>query len=183
MHNKYTIIVIGLLTFVILNSGCTSNDLDNQIGVNSTGGSFENQWIKFNYPSNLTITDNSTNDDILITIYNGNEYIGSIYNQMDNINNYVPFPESYNTTIGGRKALREYDMKTLYNGENQIRPSAAIYLTQNATLNVIFEPTAKKPFNQVIKTLIIKKDNVTKDRLVYASIFDEIIDKLFRVNQ
>lgn len=182
MEKKFVGILIGLLSFVILSSGCTSNDLNNQTGVNSTGGSFENQWIKFNYPSNLTIIDNSTNDAILITIYNGNEYIGSIYNEMTNMDNYMPFPESYNTTIVGRKALRDYDMKTLDNGENQIRPSAAIFLTENATLNVIFEPASNKTFNQVIKTLIIKKDNVTKDRLVYASIFDEILDKLFRVN-
>ena len=177
---KYMGIIMGLLAFVVLTSGCITED---QAGINSTGGSFENQWIKFSYPSNLTITDYSTDNYIYMEIYNGNEYIGSIYNEMTNIDNYVPFPESYNTTIAGRKTLRDYDIKTLDNGENQVRPSAAIYLTENATLNVIFDPASKKPFDQVIKTLIIKKDYVKKDKIVYSSILDEIIDKSFRVNQ
>ncbi len=172
---KYAGIVIGL-AFVILTSGCISgvgwlNPGDMETGVNSTGGSFENQWLKFNYPSNLTITDYSTDNYIKIGVYNGSEYIGGIYNEMTNINNYVPLSESSITTINERKTLMDYDIKTLPNGENQIRPSAVIYLTENASLNVIFDPASKKSFNQVIKTLVIKKDNVTKDDMSKWDLF------------
>ena len=46
--------------------------------IKSTGGSFQNNWIKFDYPPNLTISDYSTNDSINIKIFNGTNQIGSI---------------------------------------------------------------------------------------------------------
>lgn len=187
VSNKYIGLIIGFLVLVVLTSGCVTsygflNPEDPSSGVNSTGGSFENQWVKFNYPSNLTITDYSTDNYIKIGVYNGSEYIGGIYDEMVNVDNYVPLPESYNTTIAGRKTLGDYDIKTLPNGENQVRPSAAIYLTGNATLDVIFDPASKTSFNQVIKTLIIKKDNVTSDdmsELDLIDMFQKIVGSLF----
>jgi hypothetical protein len=174
---------MGLLAFVVLTSGCitsysTINSENQTSGINSTGGSFENQWIKFNYPSKLTITDYSTDNYIKIGFYNGSGEIGHIYNEMVNFDNFVGLPESYNTTIAGRKTLRDYDIKTLPTGENQIRPSAAIFLSENSTLNVIFDPASKTPFNQVIKTIVIKKDDVTDDDMRELDIF-QIIESFF----
>nr|WP_319372857.1 hypothetical protein [uncultured Methanobacterium sp.] len=174
VSKKYIGIILCLLILVILTSGCltysSSLNSDDQAGVNSTGGSFENQWVKFNYPSNLTITDYSTDKHIKINVYNGSEYIGGLYNEIVKIDNIVPLSESYNSTIAGRKTLRDYDFKTLPSGENQVRPSAAIYLTENATLNVIFDPSSKTSFNQVSETLVIKKDNVTDDNMLIQKI-------------
>ncbi|MDD3985911.1 MAG: hypothetical protein PHY59_08605, partial [Methanobacterium sp.] len=44
----------------------------------STGGSFKNQWIKFNYPPNLTVTDSSTDNQIQISLYNETMLVGDI---------------------------------------------------------------------------------------------------------
>lgn len=57
----------------------TGGSVDDNKVVNNTGGSFENQWIKFNYHSNLTIEDHSNNDHIYINIYNGSKRIAWIY--------------------------------------------------------------------------------------------------------
>lgn len=137
----------------------TGGSVDNKV-VNTTGGSFENQWIKFNYHSNLTIEDHSSNDHIYINIYNGSKRIAWIYDNGINIDRYGPLPESTNTTINGRKALKDYDCEDGSNGERILRPSAAINLTDDSSLNIIFKPQYRDQFNMVINTLNIKKIDV-----------------------
>ncbi len=134
-----------------------SNELAN---VGSNGIPFENKWVKFNYSSDLTINDSSTDNNIVIGIYNGTNDTGWIYDEGVNINNYGSLPESSATTIDGRTTLLDYCIETQSNGVNQLKPGAAIYLTQNASLNIIFYHGYRTTFNQVIKTLLIKKDNV-----------------------
>ena len=175
ISSKY-ILILCFSVFVVLTSGCISVSSDENFknvntaknvsiikelaNVSGTGATFENQWVKFNYSSNFTINDSSTADHISITIYNKTKNIGEIYDDGTNINNYGSMPDSSATTIDGRKTLLDFCVETGPNGVNQTRPSAAIYLNENSSLNVVFDPDYRTSFNQVIKTLVIKKDNV-----------------------
>lgn len=148
------IIVIGTLVLVL----CLPSK-HNTI-IYSTGGSFENQWIKFNYPPELTIDDASNNNHIQIKIYNETEMIGAIFDDGININRYA-LSDTNLTTINGRKTLKEYEYDIGSEGEHIIKPSAAIYLSEDSTLNIIFEPKDRNIFNQIMDNLTIKKDNTT----------------------
>jgi hypothetical protein len=150
------VIIIIIVGTIVLVKCLPSN---NATIVKSTGGSFENQWVKFNYPPELTMEDASNNNHIRIKIYNGTESIGVIYDDGVNIERYGSLPESNLTTTAGRKTLKDYDFVIGPSGEQIIRPSAAIYLSEDSTLNIILEPQNRKTFNQIMDNLTIKKDN------------------------
>jgi hypothetical protein len=147
------IIIVGTLILV----KCLPSD--NAKIVYDTGGSFENQWIKFNYPPELTLDDASNNDHINIEIYNGTELIGVIYDDGVNIDRYGSLPESNLTTTAGRKTIKDYDFDIGPAGEQILRPSAAIYLSEDSTLDIILEPQSRNTFNRIMDNLTIKKDN------------------------
>jgi hypothetical protein len=147
------IIILGILVLV----KCLPSD--NATIVYDTGGSFENQWVKFNYPPELTMEDASNNNHIRIKIYNGTESIGVIYDDGVNIDRYGNLPESNLTTTAGRKTLKDYDFDIGPSGEQILRPSAAIYLSEDSTLDIILEPQNRNTFNQIMDNLTIKKDN------------------------
>ncbi|MBZ2166755.1 hypothetical protein [Methanobacterium spitsbergense] len=153
------LIILGMLVLVKYLPG------DNAKIVYDTGGSFENQWLKFNYPPELTLDDASNNDHIHIEIYNGTELIGAIYDDGVNIDRYGSLPESNLTTTAGRKTLKDYDFDIGPAGEQILRPSAAIYLSEDSTLDIILEPQSRNTFNQIMDTLTIKKDNTKANPL------------------
>jgi len=147
------LIILGMFVLVKCLPG------DNAKIVYDTGGSFENQWLKFNYPPELTLDDVSNDDHIYIEIYNGTELIGVIYDDGVNIDRYGSLPESNLTTTAGRKTLKDYDFDIGSAGEQILRPSAAIYLSEDSTLDIILEPQSRNTFNQIMDNLTIKKDN------------------------
>ncbi len=138
----------------------------------STGGSFENQWIKFNYPSNLTISDQSTNNEILVLIYNGTEQIGAINEVQMNIDEMAGSEGTVETKISGRKGLITQDntietgFSSLFTSNNNyvnLSPgsgkSAIVFLRSDTALSIAF--MNKKDdyiFDPLINTLEIKKD-------------------------
>lgn len=128
----------------------------------STGGSFENQWVKFSYPSNLTIWDLSTNDHVDISIHNGTKLLGSITDDNENINDLSTDGKTNKTTINGREAL----IGNVVSNDNNtpLETSAYIFLTSNSVLDVELysdnESVDKSVFSQIMDTLIIKKGNV-----------------------
>lgn len=116
---------------------------------------FENQFIKFNYSSNLNVVDNSNNTTLNVTIYDGNvdpsDYqvnaVGTIF-VTDNINKNPPNAKLKNTTISGYPAQVEYDQ-----GDS----GATIYLNDDTGLYVLIDPLHDSYVNTIINSFVVKK--------------------------
>jgi hypothetical protein len=111
------------------------------------GGTFENQLIKFNYPSNLTIRDASTDDNVHILIYNGTHYIGSIYQDND-VNIEDLYGSGYTkNTINGKSVIINDATSPVY-----------VFLTSKIALKIELKPNNTETQNQIMNSLIVKKE-------------------------
>ncbi|MGF7117107.1 hypothetical protein [Methanobacterium oryzae] len=139
--------------------------------IESTGGSFENQWVKFNYPPDLTIGDASTNDHVDITIYNGTKEIGSINDYNSNIDEMGTSSKTKITMINGRDALVGYVGSVNF---NLLETSAFVALTDNSILEIEIFSSNKPIFDKIMNTIVIKKGkiNTTKTYSNHGIIFN-----------
>lgn len=92
MPMKFSYLLVLILIMLSISvSGCTDITGNNGTNKSSTGGTFENMWVKFHYPSELVILDNSNNTTCKIEIYNSSNtvienMVGEIfYYQVDKI--------------------------------------------------------------------------------------------------
>ena len=123
----------------------------------STGGTFENQLIKFNYPSNLTIRDASTDDNVHILIYNGTHYIGSIY--QDNVNIEDLYGSGYTkNTINGKAVIINDATSPVY-----------VLLTSDTALKIGFQPNNTETQNQIMNSLIVKRELIPSLQQYYEN--------------
>lgn len=99
-------IVISIIILVIMISGCTSNDK------NTSNKVFDNQYVKFQIPNGLTVTDNSTDTNLDLTFMKGSEMIGDMGGLSINPDTYnnlvVAAPDEYKKTIIAGKDAIEY---------------------------------------------------------------------------
>lgn len=85
MNQINIFLTLVLVAGVISISGCTNSDTNQK---NSTY-QFENQYVKFQYPSNLAVQDNSTNKSLDLIILEDGEQLGeiiSVTNDQQSIN-------------------------------------------------------------------------------------------------
>jgi hypothetical protein len=131
---------------------------------------FENQFVKFNYSSNLNLVDKSTNTSIFVIIYDGdpsnNNAVGTISlgeaNETEELNQMKTSLNGQNierTTISGHDAIIE-DI-----GD----PGAEIYMNNNTGLFILVNPPYKSDVDTMINSLIIKKapTDITSKTLFY----------------
>jgi hypothetical protein len=131
---------------------------------------FENQFVKFNYSSDLNLVDKSNNTSIFIIIYDGDpankNVIGTISlgeanetKELNEIKKTVNGQNIEKTTISGHQAIIE-DM-----GD----PGAEIYLKNNKGLFILVNPPYKSDVDTMINSLIIKKEptDITSKTLFY----------------
>ena len=131
---------------------------------------FENQFVKFNYSSDLNLVDKSNNTLIFIIIYDGDpankNVIGTISlgeanetKELNEIKKTVNGQNIEKTTISGHQAIIE-DM-----GD----PGAEIYLKNNKGLFILVNPPYKSDVDTMINSLIIKKEptDITSKTLFY----------------
>lgn len=120
---------------------------------------FENEFIKFNYPTSLNVVDNSNNTTLNVTIYDGPMYpsdykinaIGAIFvtNRINkDYSDAVNANKFKNTTISGYDAVIEYDQ-----GDS----GASIYLNEDAVLHVLLNPSYDPYVNSILNSFIVKK--------------------------
>lgn len=120
---------------------------------------FENQFVKFNYSSDLSLVDKSNNTSIFIIVYYGdpanNNAIGTIAvgdanetKELNEIKNSINGQNIEKTTISGHNAIIE-DM-----GD----PGAEIYLKNGKSLSIMVNPPYKSDVDTMINSLIIKKE-------------------------
>jgi hypothetical protein len=106
------------------------------VNINSTSGHFQNNWVQFDYPSNLTISDYSTNDSIMIEIFNGTNQIGSIEDQAININDLLLSGQFNGTKINGRTAGIGENVQITHYYEYEYLSTFIDDLGENSTSNI-----------------------------------------------
>jgi hypothetical protein len=130
---------------------------------------FENQFVKFNYSSNLNVVDKSNNTSIFIILYDGdpsnNNAIGTISLGKGNKTDVQKLEKTSNgqnfktTTISGHDAIIE----------NMGDPGAEIFLNNSNSLFILVDPSYKSDVDTIINSLNIKKEptDITSKTLFY----------------
>lgn len=153
---KKFLIAIFILVLVISISGCINSTDTKSNNSNVTTKVFENQWIKFEYPGNLYIVDQSGNNfiDVLIIKESAfkNDTIGEIQNSVNDKNMMISVNKEQNSTfetIAGKEGL-------YYNDSSET--SAYIFLEGDKGLWIDFYDRSYYPaFQMIKKSIIIKK--------------------------
>ncbi len=141
--------IVGLIVAV---SGCTSSDT-----TSTSNKTFENKIIKFNYPDNVKIIDNSTINALRISMLpststdpNDNP-IGVINDYADNKNTVLQQrSDIQNLTISGYKTVSSKDNQFLY---------LDVFLDNNANAHYIeisVDSDQQDVFNTIKNSLTIK---------------------------
>lgn len=132
---------------VILVSGCVNN-----YNTSVSNATFENQWVKFEYPSYIKIVDNS-NSTLDLTLYDENILVGTIFFNEEDKNKIASiYPDASNTKIAGQEAITGNDEENLF---------AYVFLPNNSqgnyTLKIDINNGYTDVFNKTAHTLVIKK--------------------------
>jgi hypothetical protein len=150
------VLLLGVVIFFEVPGAPLNYTNYNGSSTNQTNvGSFENQWISFDYPSNLTVEDASTSDHVEVYIYNGSEQIGGIVSGNGTINDFLYSTGFTKTRVAGRDAVMG-NLTTSENGTSE-GTLVSISLTNTTTLDINVEPNNGATLKQVIGTLSIKK--------------------------
>jgi hypothetical protein len=151
--------ILLVICFIVAISGCTSNNNSSNTTANVTTttnsqGVFENKFVKFNYPENLVVVDNSTDTYPEIYIFSGTPTIGG-YSDPKYIGDIVQMSTDYMTTVNdstktvnlnGTKAI-EWKDSTL-NRYSLFIPSKALLFEINTNYTTAY--------NTIRNSLIIK---------------------------
>ena len=151
INNSRTVLHQITNTLIIKKNDVKNIAQDYNNGNMSFNGTFENQWLKFNYPPGVIVVDRSTDDKIEIEFLKNQESIGNI------ITGGGPIPEDGRLIIAGRYALNNTQSTTFL----QSMPSSNIALNSDDSLSIGFFPGNETVYNEVINSLIIKKGNET----------------------
>jgi hypothetical protein len=148
--------IVGITLFVAIFGAyfLTGYSNDQPTVVRSTGGSFDNQWMSFNYPANWTLIDGSTNKHVNIYIYDGpNNQIGSIKDEDVSTKEYSDL-KANKTIIDQREIVTFFS----YDKNGILYYAAAfIFLTNSSSLHIAVSLENKEYFNQIINSIKIKK--------------------------
>jgi len=150
------VLLLGVMIFLEVPGAPLNYPTYNGSSTNQTNlGSFENQWISFDYPSNLTVEDASTSDHAEVYINNGSEQICEIVSGNGTITDFIYSAGFTKTTVAGRDAVIG-NLTTSENGTSE-GTLVSISLTNTTTLDINFEPNNGATLKQIIGTLSIKK--------------------------
>lgn len=141
--------IVAVLMAVVFVSGCTSSNTTNSSGYKV----FENQFVKFNYPDNLTAVDKST-DNVAVELYNGttsdpaNE-VGEVGSARSLNKGLISVYSGWTqTTIAGYDAIK---------GADDTDAGAFIFLNNYTNLGIDFDPAYSSAADTIINSLEIKK--------------------------
>ena len=141
-------------------SGCT--ELTGNTGAmakTSTGGSFENDWVKFQYPSEMVVLDNSNSTDCKLEIYNSSN------TAIENLVGEVFYYKSNRTVItstfykGNRITMAD---KSGLKIEDGLQVCSYVFLTSGdidvPTMIVNFDAQKyRDAYQKIADTMVIKK--------------------------
>jgi hypothetical protein len=106
--------IILLVSMGVAISGCT--DITGTTGTlkTSTGGTFENEWVKFQYPADLVIVDNSNSTKCNLEIYNSSNttienMVGEVFYYKSNKTDMQSFTKRKSISIAGKSGFKIED--------------------------------------------------------------------------
>lgn len=161
LNTKYfQLLVISIIVLSVFTSGCTEiTGTTGEMSKTSTGGSFENEWVKFQYPPELVILDNSNSTDCRLEIYNSSNT--SIENQVGEIFTYKSNRTVITSTFYKGKMVTIAD-KYAFKIEDGLLVCTYVFLTSGdidvPTLILNFD--AKKyrdSYQKIADSMVIKK--------------------------
>ncbi|BDZ68816.1 hypothetical protein [Methanobacterium ferruginis] len=110
----YQLMIILLVSMGVAISGCT--DITGTTGTlkTSTGGTFENEWVKFQYPADLVIVDNSNSTKCNLEIYNSSNttienMVGEVFYYKSNKTDMQSFTKRKSISIAGKSGFKIED--------------------------------------------------------------------------
>ncbi len=110
----YHLMIILLVSMGVAISGCT--DITGTTGTlkTSTGGTFENEWVKFQYPADLVIVDNSNSTKCNLEIYNSSNttienMVGEVFYYKSNKTDMQSFTKRKSISIAGKSGFKIED--------------------------------------------------------------------------
>ena len=140
-------------------SGCTDfTGTAASVNKTSTGGNFENEWVKFQYPSQLFIVDNSNSTNCKLEIYNSSNtiienMIGEVFYCKSNRTDLSTFTKRKSITIGGKSGIKI---------EDNLQVCSYVFLnsdyTDVQTLILNFNAqNYRDTYQKIADTMVIKK--------------------------
>ena len=110
----YHLMIILLVSMGVAISGCT--DITGTTGTlkTSTGGTFENEWVKFQYPADLVVVDNSNSTKCNLEIYNSSNttienMVGEVFYYKSNKTDMQSFTKRKSISIAGKSGFKIED--------------------------------------------------------------------------
>lgn len=150
--------IILLIFGTVAVSGCTDLSGATTINKTSTGGNFENEWVKFQYPSDLVILDNSNSTHCKLEIYNSSNTIienmvGEVFYCQSNRTDLSTFTKRTNIKIADKSGIKI---------EDGLQVCSYVFLTSEYTdvKTMILNFDAQKyrdAYQKVADTMVIKK--------------------------
>lgn len=150
--------ILILILGTVAVSGCT--DLTGATTVNkaTTGGSFENEWVKFQYPSDLFVLDNSNSTHCKIEIYNSSNtsienMVGEVFYCKSNRTDLSSFTKRTSITIADKSGIKI---------EDGLQVCSYVFLTSDytdvKTMILNFDAQHyRDAYQKVADTMVIKK--------------------------
>ncbi len=148
-----SVFLIGIIIFVLF-GGIVFHTNTTSIG----GTSFQNQYVSFEYPTGYNaqpITNSDASNSIMdIGIYKDGKLVGELSyleNQQTDLANMEKTANT--TTIAGKSAITASDSNNLYADVILGNTTAGL----NKLITIDTDPSSSDLYNEIIKTLIIKK--------------------------
>jgi hypothetical protein len=155
--NGQLILLILILALVSI-SGCTNimgTDSNSKI---STGGHFENQWVKFQYPSHLVVLDNSNTTHCRLELYNNTNtsienMVGEVFYYQSNRTDLSCFTRAKRINIADKPGIKI---------EDGLQVCSYVFLSADYinTKTLILNFDARKhrdAYQKIADTIVIKK--------------------------
>jgi len=149
-------LLILILSMVSI-SGCTDMGTDTNPNT-STGGHFENQWVKFQYPSHLVVLDNSNSTHCRLELYNNTNtsienMIGEVFYYQSNRTDLSCFTRAKRINIADKPGIKI---------EDGLQVCSYIFLSADYinTKTLILNFDARKhrdAYQKIADTIVIKK--------------------------
>lgn len=108
------LLILLLVVGSVIISGYPNIMGNNSNTKTSTGGNFENQWVKFQYPSQLVILDKSNSTHFRVEIYNSTNttienMVGEVFNYQSNRTDLSYFTRAKRIIIADKSGIKIED--------------------------------------------------------------------------
>jgi len=108
------LLILLLVVGSVIISGYPNIMGNNSNTMTSSGGNFENQWVKFQYPSQLVILDNSNSTHFRVEVYKSTNttienMVGEVFSYKSNRTDLSCFTRAKRITIADKSGIKIED--------------------------------------------------------------------------